>query len=97
MSINDRLREASVYYLILELLEDGQAGLISGSDAIPEASLILELRRRTGKDFGAAKESWVRYFIQSNDLGSELERANLMMFVRTQEAMRRIWDRVKDR
>lgn len=97
MPINDRLEKASVYYLILELLEDGRAGLISGSDTIPETSLILELKRRTGEDFGTVKEDWARYFIQSNDLGSELERANLMMFLKTRDAMKRIWDSVKDR
>ena len=92
----DHLNKASNYYLLLELLEDGRAGLLSNSSPIPTESLVVELKRRTGEDFGDNKEEWARHFIHSSNLCSELERANLMIFLKTQEAMTRIWNKVKD-
>ena len=91
-----QLENASTYYLILELLEGGAAGLISCGHAISEGDILGELRNRTGQDLGSRKEDWAQFFIESSDLGSELERANVLIYLRTQEAMARIWYRVND-
>lgn len=89
-----QLRDASTYFLVLELLNEGEAGLISATDQIPIDEIVVELEMRTKLDFGNRKMDWAQHFVRSPSLGTELERANLLMFLQTQEAMTRIWKKV---
>lgn len=89
------LSHASTYYLLLELLEDGRAGLVAREHDILESDILEELRLRTGKTF-ASRADWVNYFIRTEELGSDLERANLYIFFKTQEAMMRIWKKINE-
>jgi hypothetical protein len=90
------LSNVSIYYLLLELLEDGRAGLINGEEGIPEINILQELQKRTGRNF-ETKAEWAKFFIADEYLGSEIERANLLIFVKTQEAMIKVWNMVNER
>jgi hypothetical protein len=84
------LSEVSTYFLILELLESGEAGLVQGLGPESIPTIILELESRTGMKYGEKADDWAKQFLQSKHLGSELERANLMIFLRTRQMMSRI-------
>ncbi len=77
------LDKISTYYLCLELLNGGEAGLLPEVESLLEEDILGEMKHRTGKDFGNDKERWARFVIGSPEYGSELERSNLMIFMDT--------------
>ena len=87
----------SVYYLILEALNDGNVGLLPLLEPIPWEDIVFELKQRTGLDYGNDSSHWARWFLGNDEWGSELERANLSMFLQTQESMTRIWQKLLSR
>ena len=88
------IRDASVYYLILELLDGGKIGLLPDLEPLDPEVIVSELKRRTNLDIGNEGREWATWFYGNPEYGSELERANLHMFLQTQDAMTRIWKKV---
>jgi hypothetical protein len=82
----------SVYYLLIELLNNGSAGLMPEIEPLVEEDIMFELERRTGKSYGSQKDEWGKWFIRSTDCGTELERANLMIFMRLRAHMIGTWE-----
>ena len=91
------LKEVSVYYLLLEALNDGAAGLLPSIEPIPIEHLIAELTHRTGVNNNETVLDWAKWFLGSDVWGSELERANLLIFLKTQESMSQIWQKISSR
>ena len=91
------LSDVSVYYLILELLDHGETGLLPELEPINPLDLLSELRLRTGVDKGEDPRAWAYWFIGDPTFGNELERANLLLSIKTEEAMTQIWKTVRMR
>lgn len=75
------LNSESVYFLLLELLNNGEAGLLPEIEPLTADEITAELERRTGNKFGLDLKSWARWFLGSKEFGSEMERANFLIFL----------------
>lgn len=89
-AMQNKLQDVSTYYLMLELLDGGETGLLPELEPISEESIVKELERRSGSSFKNDKSKWVAWFLGNKDHATELERANLLIFVRTQQSMARV-------
>jgi hypothetical protein len=93
---DEDLASVSTYFLLLELLNGGETGLIQTHRPLSDATILQELKNRSNLDFASDKSKWARWFIESGDHGTDIERSNLLIFVTTLESMERIWSRVTD-
>ncbi len=82
------LESVSTYYLIIELLNNGSAGLLPEHEPIPVQAIVSELVQRSGTTYHEDQEVWARWFIASKEHGSEIERANTLIFMNTREMFR---------
>jgi hypothetical protein len=83
--MNPNFSDVTTYFLVLELLEAGEAGLLPSLEPISMKSIAQELILRSGHDHGTNAEKWAYWFIGNPDHGTELERANLLMFLKAQK------------
>lgn len=79
------ISKVSTFFLILELLECGNAGLLPALEPISMPMISKELERRSGQVFGTNADSWAYWFIGNPDHGTELERGNLLMSLKAQK------------
>lgn len=75
----------STYYLILELLNNGDCGLLPDIEPISLSSIVDELLSRSKENFGSDPEAWARWFAGNKDHGTDIERANTLIFLKTRE------------
>lgn len=90
-----KLSDVSTYYLVLELMNNGDVGLLPELEPIPEPEIIEELEHRTQECSGSSKDKWAQWFLGAADHGSELERANFMMFLETRTMLSRSIEKVR--
>jgi hypothetical protein len=93
---DEELASVSTYFLLLELLNGGDTGLIQTQPPLSDATILKELKKRSNLDFASDKSKWARWFIESGDHGTDIERSNLLIFMKTLESMEKIWSRVTD-
>ena len=93
--MKDVLEKLSNYFLILEALNDGNAGFLPREEPISKDKIFSELRRRTGLDIEDSDAAWSSWFISEESGAPEIERSNLMMFLKTQKSMQHIMERVE--
>ncbi|MEL6570133.1 MAG: hypothetical protein AAFQ64_00640 [Pseudomonadota bacterium] len=77
----NELNSVSVYYLLLELFDGGNCGILPELETITEISLIKELERQTGQTFQTDKKAWANWFLLEAEGGSELERENFLGYL----------------
>ncbi len=88
------LGSVSVYYLILELCQNGKTGLLPELEPIPLEAIREELASRTGQKFRSTNE-WTTWFIGNSEYGTELERANLLIYLKEEEYFKKLLQEVQ--
>ena len=76
------LSSVSTYFLMLELM-DGRSGLLPDLEPLAASEIFSELENRTSERFGSSKDDWASWFLGAAKHGTELERANFSIFLRT--------------
>jgi hypothetical protein len=87
------IQSISTYFLLLELLNNGDTGLIVISTQLSEYLIFEELKRRSGVDYGTSKKDWADWFIRGGDGSSKQERSHLLEFLKLKETTKKILDR----
>ena len=82
----DDLAAISTYYLVIEVCENGHSGLLPDLEPIAHQALVDELKQRTGLGFDEP-EDWASWFVGNEKFGSDLERANLLMYLETKKRL----------
>lgn len=92
----NKFSDVSTYYLVLEYLDGGHVGVLPEIEPISSDELLSALKDRTGRNLGDDPKAWASWFIGNSEYGTELERANLWMFMQSQASLRKIWSKFDD-
>lgn len=68
----------SNYHLIYELLHDGQGGIYPDIEPIDLNDILSLLTQRAGNDFGKDVNQWVNWFLTTDGVGTEKEKASVV-------------------
>ncbi|MEL7258186.1 MAG: hypothetical protein AAFN80_10150 [Pseudomonadota bacterium] len=77
------LSGVSTYFLMLELMDGGEVGVLPELEPIAAPEIFFELESRTSESFGSSKDDWANWFLGAATYGTELERANFRIFLDT--------------
>ena len=77
------LSSVSTYFLMLEMMDGGEVGILPELEPIAASEIFSELERRTSERFGSSKDDWASWFLGAAKHGTELERANFGIFLKT--------------
>ena len=77
------LSNVSTYFLMLELMDGGKIGLLPELEPLAASEIFSELENRTSERFGSSKDDWASWFLGAAKHGTELERANFGIFLKT--------------
>jgi hypothetical protein len=72
------LQSLSNYHLIYELLHDGQGGIYPDIEPIDVNELLSVLTQRAGNDIGKDINQWVNWFLTTENVGTEKEKASIV-------------------